>query len=445
MKTLALSKWLSLYKGIFPESEKTYLIRAFQFLLIVIFILITSGCSKDELSSENELLIERRDLLTSTIWGEESICGYDSDPEKFSRIFKPGGQFEKYFKIYQNLFGVNWSLKDSETLIFWDDEYKIRKLDENNLEIQSLFCISKFQALSQTKIITLGVTALSQTSARLHGSVRTCTLTDILFEYGTSSNYGNTVTPVNNSITGPTIKIVSTTLSGLNPETVYHYRIKAEDSFGIYYGEDLTFKTFNSETVTDADNNIYNNVTIGSQIWMTENLKTTKYNDGTAIPLVRDSDDWMGLSTPAYCWYNNDSLNYKSVYGALYNWYAVNTEKLCPDGWHIPNDMDWNTLKQYIGQDAGSKLTEGAYDLDSPILYTNSISQTEASNETGFSARFSGIRTSESYFYTGSCELWSRTEDDLQNARIVSISSGYDVLPISENKKNGLGVRCVKD
>jgi len=82
---------------------------------------------------------------------------------------------------------------------------------------------------------------------------------------------------------------------------------------------------------------------------MAENLKTTKLNDGTSIPLVTSSATWGTLSTPAYCWYNNDEASYKVTYGALYNWYTVNTGKLCPSGWHIPNDAEWTTLTNYLG------------------------------------------------------------------------------------------------
>ena len=112
--------------------------------------------------------------------------------------------------------------------------------------------------------------------------------------------------------------------------------------------------------VQDIDGNNYLTVTIGTQIWMAENLRTTKYNDGTAIPLVTDNTTWANLTTPAYCWYNNDAKTNGSTYGALYNWYSVNTKKLCPTGWHVPNDTEWTTLTTYLGGTAvaGGKLKE---------------------------------------------------------------------------------------
>ena len=89
-----------------------------------------------------------------------------------------------------------------------------------------------------------------------------------------------------------------------------------------------------AQTVKDIDGNVYKTVTIGKQVWMAENLKTTKYNDGTSISLVTDSTAWKALITPAYSWYNNDIAN-KEIYGALYNWFAVKTNKLCPAIWGV--------------------------------------------------------------------------------------------------------------
>ena len=132
----------------------------------------------------------------------------------------------------------------------------------------------------------------------------------------------------------------------------------------------LTFNPIsgaNSNTVTDIDGNAYHTVAIGTQVWMVENLKTTRYNDGTAIPLVTDSAVWGNLtSTPGYCWYNNDMSMYKNLYGALYNWYAVSTEKLAPEGWHVPTNSEWGVLINYLGGDtsAGGAMKEtGSYSL----------------------------------------------------------------------------------
>lgn len=143
----------------------------------------------------------------------------------------------------------------------------------------------------------------------------------------------------------------------------------------------------NDNIVTDIDGNVYNTVTIGTQVWMKENLKTTKYNDGTAIPLVIDSPDWSNLKTPGYTWNicgnNEDSII--AIYGALYNWYTVNTGKLCPTGWHVPSDNEWTTLITYLGGEnvAGGKLKAGTADWGSPNI--------GATNESGFTALPGGV------------------------------------------------------
>ncbi len=123
--------------------------------------------------------------------------------------------------------------------------------------------------------------------------------------------------------------IFTVTMTGLTEATIYHVRAYAVNSAGPAYGNEVTILT----SMSDADGNVYKTVMISTQIWMAENLKTTKYRDGiTDIPLETDNAGWAALTGPAYCWYNNDEAN-KAVYGALYNWFTVNTGNLCPTGW----------------------------------------------------------------------------------------------------------------
>ena len=106
----------------------------------------------------------------------------------------------------------------------------------------------------------------------------------------------------------------------------------------ILFNSDLTYGT-----MSDIEGNVYKTIQIGSQVWMAENLKTTKYNDGKLITLVTNNVGWGNLSTGAYCWHENNIIN-KGTYGALYNGYAVRTGKLCPTGWHVPTKEEWHTL-----------------------------------------------------------------------------------------------------
>jgi uncharacterized protein (TIGR02145 family) len=144
-----------------------------------------------------------------------------------------------------------------------------------------------------------------------------------------------------------------------------------------------------NKIVKDVDGNIYHTVTIGTQVWMAEDLKTTRYNDGTAIPYVAGDLEWKNLRSAAYCWYNNDVSN-KTVYGALYNWYTTNTGKLCPLGWHVASNSDWETLINYCGgwEVAGGKLKEsGTVHWEAPNI--------GATNEFGFIALPGGGRRPE--------------------------------------------------
>jgi len=200
-------------------------------------------------------------------------------------------------------------------------------------------------------------------------------------------------------------------------------------------------------SVADKDGNIYKTVTIDTQFWMAENLKTTSYNDGTSIPLVIDSTAWINLIAPGYCWYKNNANLYKDTYGALYNWYAVNTGKLCPVGWHVPTDAEWTILTTYLGGEnvAGGKLKEaGTIHWRSPNV--------GATNESFFTALPSGFRI----IFPGTDRaigfdigLWSSTEGNMSGAfgRYIDYNSG--AIGNSRinyySKKYGFSVRCLKD
>ena len=187
---------------------------------------------------------------------------------------------------------------------------------------------------------------------------------------------------------------------------------------------------------------------------MTENLKTTKYNDGTPIPNVTVDTQWVNLTTGAYCWYNNDAATYKNPYGALYNWYAVETGKLCPTGWHVSSDKEWTTLMDYLGGYAkvGGKLK------DADTTYWSSPNK-GATNESGFTALPGGCRMDgEFYFLTNASYWWTSTYDP--GPSLIQIQPGDQAGPwfriifsaqssIKTNncypKVMGMSVRCLKD
>ncbi len=194
--------------------------------------------------------------------------------------------------------------------------------------------------------------------------------------------------------------------------------------------------------INDIEGNKYIIVTIGTQTWMAKNLKTSTYNDSTAIPLVTDNTAWSNLTTPGYCWGN-------PIFGALYNWHAVNTGKLCPSGWHVPSDADWTALSNYLGGEtiAGDKLKEIGSIHWQP--YSSYIANTTTTNESGFSALPGGVRSGTGTFQglMTHAYFWSATGYDETNAWARYMFSGSSELGKSSSysKIFGLSVRCVKD
>jgi uncharacterized protein (TIGR02145 family) len=211
---------------------------------------------------------------------------------------------------------------------------------------------------------------------------------------------------------------------------------------------DSSNSTPTGSTIKDADGNIYHTVTIGTQVWMVENLKTTKYNDGTAIPLVTNSTAWGTLTTPGYCWYNNDSATYKTTYGALYNWYAVLTGKLCPSGWHVPIESDWNTLATYLGgvNVAGGKMKSTGTMGGGTGLWQ--APNAGATNESGFTALPGGERNYGAFDYIEVCgNWWSSTTDIAGTTYYRVLTYDYNDLEFYADNINvfGFSVRCIKD
>jgi len=254
---------------------------------------------------------------------------------------------------------------------------------------------------------------------------------------------------------GSDIGSFSSYIKGLSHSTKYYVRAYAVNSVGIAYGDPISFTTlsggpivFNSAltygTVTDIEGNVYKTIQVGTRAIMAENLRTTKYNDNKPISGITDNTIWKNLTTPGYCWYDNDSLTYKSTYGALYNWFAVNTGKLCPTGWHVPTDPEYMQLVNDMGGliVAGGKIKEAGL--------THWISpNTGATNETGFTGLPGGRR----YFYDGTFitigqlgYFWSSTENEgvYGGVGIMHYNSA-ELEGDAYSKPNGMSVRCMKD
>jgi uncharacterized protein (TIGR02145 family) len=299
---------------------------------------------------------------------------------------------------------------------------------------------------------TTAATSVTSTTATLNGSINANnSTTNVTFEYGTSTGYGQTATAIQSPVSGSVPLNVNADLTGLTPETLYHYRVKAVNSVGTSYGNDITFSTL--ATLTDIDGNVYNTVTIGTQTWMAENLKTTKYNDGTTIHNITVDATWAAANTGAYSDYSNIPAN-STTYGRLYNWYAVDNnvftrgasnggKNVCPTSWHVPTDAEWLTLTTYLGGEsvAGGKLKEtGTTHWTTPNSGTT--------NETGFTALPFGNRTNDGiYLHIKDYGFWwSTTEYSTTTAWPRSMHYGTTyVNRYYSNKQFGFSVRCLRD
>jgi len=234
--------------------------------------------------------------------------------------------------------------------------------------------------------------------------------------------------------------------------------------------------TFNFIACTDGNGNNYSVVQIGAekgngdppadkgiQNWMAENLRTTKYNDGTDIPLVTDGTAWLYLTGPGYCWYNNSETAYKDKYGALYNWYVVNTGKLCPPGWHAASHDEWTVMENFlIANGYNYDETTSVNKISKALaLPSDWISNTQTGapgntdfpqkiNASGFSALPGGYRitmTGAPYKYMGEKALyWTATEQSKSFSYFRQIDfNTTGVYQFNYDKRMGMSVRCIKD
>jgi uncharacterized protein (TIGR02145 family) len=231
----------------------------------------------------------------------------------------------------------------------------------------------------------------------------------------------------------------TTNIGKLLPNTTYYVRAFAFNEAGITYGNQVYFTT--NPDVSDIEGNTYGTTNIGTQVWMTENLRTTKYNDGEPIPLVTKLSDWRTLSGPGYypVYFIDPFWQDTSIVATLYNWHSVNTGKLCPVGWHVPTDAEWLLLPLYIGPDILCSNEEW-----------NNWEQTYA-NAYLFHAKNTVIRDT----LTGTIGLqiggnqtltpqwWSATSSGSHTAWYFILDP--EMMRQKYSKKYGLAVRCVKD
>ena len=209
-------------------------------------------------------------------------------------------------------------------------------------------------------------------------------------------------------------------------------KIKSDFLFTIFL---IIISTHINGQIKDIDGNIYKTVEIGSQVWMAENLKVSRLNDGTRIAKIEDSYNWCNTVLPAYCFYDNNS---NSSFGGLYNFYSVETGKLCPIGWHVPNNYEWKLLIDFIGDDVrfGEK-TKAKYSWDGNDSWCYSKNGKDIF---GLSILRSGVRGAKGEFLRNGATFWTKDQSNYYFHCTESMSKNDELSEFL-----GYSVRCVKD
>lgn len=246
-------------------------------------------------------------------------------------------------------------------------------------------------------------------------------------------------------------------ITQLNADSTYYVRAYCITKNDTVYGNQVTFKTSNGilfnpnityGTVTDIDGNVYKTVTIGTQTWMAENLKVTRYRNGDPIANETDLNKWgyFQIKTGAYCWYNNNTSN-KNIYGALYNWYAASdTRNIAPEGWHVAGKEDWEIIQTYMAKYNQTAVKGGNRLNEATSAHWKNLSDAQVNNnETGFTAMPAGRATVLGFMGVGSnyAFFWTKT-GTADGSSCVYLGSDITIDNMQPNC-NGYSIRCVKD
>ncbi len=367
--------------------------------------------------------------------------------------------YNDYFAWYRLLYYSDGSV---DRLRLYNKQYGI-----------SVRCLKDTFSIVSVPTLTTAITAITTTSATSGGNITSdvgVSITARGVVWSTMTNPVITLTTKTSNGTGT--GSFTSNLTNLTPKTTYYIRAYATNSNGTGYGNEISFTTSDSSnvmgipcpgtpTVKDIDGNTYNTVQIGTQCWTKENLRVTKYRDGTIIPLDESGglegngsgETWSSRKAGARTVYEHSAANLVT-YGYLYNWYAVaDTKGLCPSGWHVPGIIEWNTLTTYLGGEsvAGGKMKSiGTSYWESPNL--------GATNEVGFSALPGGSRADNDPF-TGlyrygrfdviktNAIFWTDTEVGSKAAWSRGLCGDCYKVFIDEYpfKSFGASVRCLKD
>jgi uncharacterized protein (TIGR02145 family) len=255
------------------------------------------------------------------------------------------------------------------------------------------------------------------------------------------------------------------TLIELQNNTTYHVRCAyTKDRTDTLYSNVITFTTkpfeinsieFNPDLtygqVSDIEGNTYNTIAIGTQTWMAENLKTTKFNDGTSISLIDNIPDFLAAIHPAYCNFENNEILSEPL-GKLYNWYVVEEGNVCPEGWRVATSSDWDILDEFVWENyqcRGKALASREGWMEAFWFYCNVGNNFEPNDSTGFSAIAAGEFSNNIFRSLGHAGVWWSPDDQngnyLPSSRYLTRDNSSMGLNSTETENKGYSIRCIKD
>ena len=308
-------------------------------------------------------------------------------------------------------------------------------------------------------LTTSTITYFTIVSFQVEGTINDdggATITDMGFCWDTKTN--PTIASNHKSKELGNFPSFLTSIGRLMPNTTYYVRAYATNTAGTAYGNEVSFTTrslegfnFNADltygSVSDAEGNDYKTIRIGTQTWMAENLRTTRYDNGDLIgTTIPDSLNIYQENEPKYQWAYEGNESLVTVYGRLYTWYAIkDSRNVCPAGWHVPTVAEWTTLTDFLGGEsiAGGKLKENGF-----THWYEWTDPNPATNESGFTALPGGYRYNGGVFYSISYEgfWWSSDGFDPEGGWGRNISYGTNnINAFGEYAKSGYSIRCVKD
>lgn len=365
-----------------------------------------------------------------------------------------------YFAGEHNRPSVRWVAPVGEV----DAEYEITAVVSDGA-LDARETITIFVARTGIPVVvTTEITEITQNSATGGGEVIDCGVSAVTARGVVWSTSENPTFDDNKTSDGNGACSFTSTITDLHPQTTYYVRAYAKNSVGTAYGNQVNFTTEergrDTRIVVDIDGNVYKTVPIGNNLWMAENLRTTRYQNGDVLPNITEDTKWQSLNTGAWAYYENDSSN-GDTYGKLYNWYAVADQReICPQGWHVPSDDEWKQLERYLGMSKQGADAEGSRGTieGGKIKSTRTVPDlhprwnspnTGATNESGLSALPGGYRSLNGYFSSkGSNAYFWPSLPGFSKLFSWNRELSFNESGIARNrfdKRSGFSVRCVRD